>query len=197
MSLPKRFSAQRGPRASHNALRTLRACYGLTQDWLAGFLGVPRTAISMEESVGRGLTWRFDKQLLAFYQQLPAAVGRAPEPAARPTAAGLAAARSALADRRVVLQLEQYRLGQARQKLDIRLRQARLRLQALPALLAALPPEPAAAHARRALGYWATDAPAELTADEAALTLLDLRQRVLEFELGELERLLNEPAAGS
>lgn len=190
MSLPLRFSVQRGPRSSHKAVQLVRAYFGLTQDWLAGFLGVPRAAVSMEESQGHGLPAAATLAMLPFYQGLPAPEGPAPEPPATPSAASLTANRPVLEKRHQALELELRQLNRQQERVRIRLRQVRLRLQTLPALLMALPPPPADARPRRYLGYWITDAPDQLRTDEAALALLDLRQRVLEFELAEIGKLL-------
>jgi hypothetical protein len=126
-------------------------------------------------------------------QGIPAPDGPAPEPPAEPTAAGLAATEPLLAKRAREVRYEMFRLTQQQEKLRVRLRQVRLRLQTLPALLASL--GPADERQRRVLGYWADDAPAQLRDDEAALAMLDLRQRVLAFELAELEKLLPAPPA--
>ena len=190
MSLPRRFSAQRGPRLSHNSLQQVRAHFGLTQDWLAGFLRVPRSAVSMEESQGHGLPVAASLAMLPFYLGIPTPDGPAPEPAATPSPTNLAANRPLLEKRQQALELELRQLGRQQERLRVRLRQVRLRLQTLPALLMALPPPPDDARPRRYLGYWITDAPEQLRTDEAALALLDLRQRVLEFELAEIRKLL-------
>ncbi len=187
----KRFSHQAGPRAYQSAGQLLRAHYGLTQDWLAHYLEVPRSTVSMDELGRSSLPAHSLRLLLPLIQGLPAPDGPAPEPPAEPTAAGVAAAQQLLSRRAEEVRYQQQRLARQQDKLRVRVRQVRLRLQALPALLAAL--DSASERQRRVLGYWAADAPAQLRDDEAALAGLDLRQRVLAFELTELERLL--PAA--
>ncbi|MGY3087880.1 hypothetical protein ACVWYF_000906 [Hymenobacter sp. UYAg731] len=192
--MAKRFSHQTGPRAYQSAGQLLRACYGLTQDWLAHYLQVPRSTLSMDELDRASLPSASTLRLLPLIMGLPTPEGPAPEPAATLTAAGQAATQVLLAERQRECQYQALRLGRQQEQVRVRLRQVRLRLQTLPALLASLAPAPADERQRRVLGYWTADAPAQLRDDEAALAALDLRQRVLAFELAELEKLLSSPA---
>lgn len=192
--MPQRFSHQTGPRSHQTAGQQLRAHYGLTQDWLAHYLQVPRSTLSMDELDRASLPMASTLRLVPLLLGVPAPEGPAPEPAATPTAAGQAAARELLVERQRECQYQAQRLGRQQEKLRVRLRQVRLRLQTLPALLASLAPAPADERQHRVLGYWAADAPAQLRDDEAALAVLDLRQRVLAFELEELGTLLAGPA---
>lgn len=194
LPMPIRFSHQTGPRAHQSAGQQLRAHYGLTQEWLAHYLEVPRSTMSMDELNRAHLPTASTLRLLPLIVGLPAPEGPAPEPAATPTAAGQAAAQALGTQRQRECRYEAQRLARQQERLRVRLRQVRLRLQTLPALLASLAPAPADERQRRVLGYWAADAPAQLRDDEAALALLDLRQRVLAFELEELAKLVDEPA---
>jgi transcriptional regulator with XRE-family HTH domain len=193
--MPQRFSHQTGPRLYQSAGQLLRAYYGLTQQWLADYLGVPRSTVSMDELGRANLPTGSFMRLLPLIQGMPAPDGNAPEPSAEPTAAGLAAAQPLLAHREREARHEARQLGRPQEKLVVRLRQVRLRLQTLPAALGALAPAPADERPRRVLGYWDEDAPDQLRDDEAALTVLNLRQRVLAFELAELAKLLPPPEA--
>jgi transcriptional regulator with XRE-family HTH domain len=193
--MPRRFSHQTGPRAYQTAGQQLRAHYGLTQEWLAHYLQVPRSTLSMDELDRAHLPMASTLRLVPLLLGVPAPEGPAPEPAAIPTAAGQAATRVLLVERQRECEYQSLRLGQQQEQLRVRLRQVRLRLQTLPALLASLAPEPADERQRRVLGYWAADAPTQLRDDEAALAVLDLRQRVLAFELAELEKILAALAA--
>ncbi|GAB3849480.1 hypothetical protein GCM10028822_13930 [Hymenobacter terrigena] len=192
--MARRFSHQTGPKAHQTAGQLLRAHYGLTQEWLAHYLQVPRSTLSMDELDRASLPAASTLRLVPLMLGVPAPEGPAPEPAATPTVAGQAATRDLLAARQRECQYQALRLGQQQEQLRVRLRQVRLRLQTLPALLASLAPAPADERQRRVLGYWASDAPEQLRDDEAALAVLDLRQRVLAFELAELETLLRGPA---
>ncbi|GAB3863632.1 hypothetical protein GCM10028824_00090 [Hymenobacter segetis] len=167
----------------------MRAHYGLTQQWLAHYLEVPRSTVAMEEVGRASLPMASTLRLVPLLLGVPAPDGPAPEPAARPTAAGQAATLALMAVRQREVSHQLLRLGRQQEQLQVR-----LRLQTLPALLASLAPEPADEPQRRVLGYWAADAPAQLRDDEAALAVLDLRQRVLAFELAELQTLLSGPA---
>ncbi|MBO2008238.1 hypothetical protein [Hymenobacter negativus] len=191
--MPQRFSHQTGPRSYQLAGQLLRAYYGLTQDWLAHYLAVPRSTVSMDEIGRASLPVGSLLRQLPLIQGLPAPDGPAPEPSAEPTAAGKAAAQLLLAKREREVRYEMLRLKRQQEKLLVRLRQVRLRLQTLPAALASLAPAPADERQRRVLGYWAEDAPGQLRDDEAALAMLNLRQRVLAFELAELETMLATP----
>ncbi|MDB5269618.1 MAG: hypothetical protein JWP58_2658 [Hymenobacter sp.] len=193
--MPRRFSHQTGPRAYQTAGQLLRAHYGLTQQWLAHYLQVPRSTLAMQELDRASLPLASTLRLVPLLLGVPAPEGPAPEPAATPTAAGQAATLALLAGRQREVAYQLVQLGRQQEQLRVRLRQVRLRLQTLPALLASLAPAPADEPQRRVLGYWAADAPAQLRDDEAALAVLDLRQRVLAFELAELETLLGGPAA--
>ena len=189
----RRFSHQTGPQVYQSAGQILRAYYGLTQDWLAHYLAVPRSTVSMDELGRASLPTGSFRHLLPLTLGIPVPDGPAPEPSAEPTEAGLAATQPLLAGRQREVKYELLRLEKQQEKLRVRLRQVRLRLQTLPALLASLAPAPADERQRRELGYWAADAPDQLRDDEAALAMLDLRQRVLAFELAEIEKGLVEP----
>ncbi|GAA4036164.1 hypothetical protein GCM10022409_21380 [Hymenobacter glaciei] len=191
--MSRRFSHQTGPRAHQPAGQQLRAYYGLTQEWLAHYLQVPRSTVSMDELNRASLPSASTLRLLPFILGLPVPDGTAPEPVATPTTAGQEATRVLLAHRQRECHYQVLRLGRQQEQLRVRLRQVRLRLQTLPALLASLAPAPADERQRRVLGYWAADAPDQLRDDEAALALLDLRQQVLGFELAEIQRLLAVP----
>jgi hypothetical protein len=172
----------------------LRAYYGMTQHWLARYLEVPRSTVAMEELSRANLPAGSVLRLQPFFDGLPAPDGTAAEPVAEPTEAGVAAARVRLTERKRECRYQVLRLAQQQERLQVRVRQVRLRLQALPTLLASLAPAPADEQQRQELNQWAADAPAQLRDDEAALTVLDLRQRVLAFELQELETMLTDLA---
>lgn len=188
--MPRRFAHQTGPQAFHSAGQLLRAHYGLTQCWLAHYLQVPRTTLTMDELERAHLPMASTLRLMPLILGLPAPDGNAPEPAATPTAARQEATRMLLAQRQRECQYQVLRPGRQQEQLRTRLRQVRLRLQTLPALPALLASPPADERQHRVLGYWAADALAQLRDDEAALAALDLRQRVLAFELVEIQQLL-------
>ncbi|MDQ2769575.1 MAG: hypothetical protein M3Y54_03645 [Bacteroidota bacterium] len=189
-----RFSHQTGPKAHQSAGQLLRAYYGLTQEWLAHYLEVSRSALAMDETGRASLPASSLLRQIPLIQGIPAPDGPAPQPSAEPTAAGSAAALPLLAARQREVRYELFRLERQQEKLLVRLRQVRLRLQTLPALLASLAPPPADERQRRVLGYWAADAPDQLRDDEAALALLELRLRVLAFEAAQIGELLGEEA---
>ena len=188
--MARRFSHQNGPKANQSAGQLLRAHYGMTQHWLARYLEVPRSTVAMGELSRANLPPGSILRLQPFFEGLPAPDGNAAEPAATPTEAGVAAARARLAERKRECRYQVLRLAQQQERLQVRVRQVRLRLEALPALLASLAPAPADELQRRELNQWSADAPNQLGDDEAALTVLDLRQRVLAFELVELDNVL-------
>lgn len=192
MATPLRynFRYQAGPRPSDAGHQRVRATYGLTQAWLAHFLQVPRSTLAMHEA-GRGqLPTRCGLRLLALELALPPPYGTGTTPPATPTAAGQAATRTALLARQADLDYEVFRLGPPHERLRVQLRQVRQRVHSLPALLAALPPAPDTAVARRYLSHWAEDAPEQLRAAEAVLALAELRERVLAFEQAAIAELL-------
>jgi DNA-binding XRE family transcriptional regulator len=156
----RNFSLQKGPTA-HQSATQLRASYGLTQAWLAMFLGIPRSTLSMEEKDRAELPLGTSRRLLPFWQGLTAPEGPAPEPSAMPTAVRQAAARPLLVQRQLIVEYEAQSLGREQKRRvrlrHARLRHARLRQQTLPALLAALAPPPADEWPRRLLGHWTAD----------------------------------------
>lgn len=186
----QRFSHKSTPKARQSAAQKLRASFGLTQEWLSNYLEVARSTVAMYEADRVNLPIIDPERLKPFLQGIPAPDGPAVEPSATPTASGQAAALASLTNRQRTARLEAERLEAEERRLQVRLRQVRLRLQTLPALLASLAPPPADELQRRVLGHWATMAPAQLCEDEAALPLLQVRRRVLAFELAELDQLL-------
>jgi len=203
----RRFSRQRAP-SPHLGLRQLvQAHFGFTLDELARVLGVSRAVLAMSDGVGRRLPTAATLRL----HQLYAAIGApeaAPEtvaeatsetdlpPPAPPEAPALHPAdATALRLRRQGLRIEGYKLAQQQARCQTRLAQARLRQQVLPGLAAAL--LPGEERLRQWLASRAAPDPGEQLADASALAVLGLRQRVLAFELAELDRLLGSEAPGS
>jgi hypothetical protein len=190
--MPRKFSRQAGPAPHLNAGQLLRAYYGLTQQDLAAFLGVSRATVSLEETPPLSGGMRFlpigsASKLLPFWQGLPAPEGLAPLPTAPPQADALAGGstlRQALLRRQADCAYETQRLQRTQQRAQTLLAQARLRLQTLPALLAAAPTGAAGNRQRQWLDYFEQDARATLTDGQAATerVLRELRLEVLAHE---------------
>ncbi|GAA4364573.1 hypothetical protein GCM10023185_34200 [Hymenobacter saemangeumensis] len=181
------FSNHRGPSPSHNATQLVRAHLGLTQQDLARLMQVSRTAVAMDERGERYLPWPKSKLLHDLCTVLPTPHGSAPVPAV-PAPVLSAADRKELDWRRRTIALEVFPLEQKLARVEVRLAQARLWQQALPALRAAFPAEDA--RAQRWLDYFEAEAAATLSTDSGQPALLKLRLATVAFELAEIDWLL-------
>ena len=185
----RKFSSGRGPRPFLNATQLVRAHLGLTQQDLADLLRVSRGAVAMDERGERFLPGASAERLRQLGQVLPVPDGPAPVPAV-PAPVLSADDRETLDLRRQGLALEAYPLKKQLARVEVRLAQARLWQQALPALRVAFPAEDAFAH--QWLDYFAGKAAATLRDDSGTPALLGLRLATLAFEMAEIDRLLGE-----
>jgi len=202
----RRFSHQKGPGPYLGLRQQVQAHFGFTLVELARVLGVSRAVLAMSDGVGRHLPPAATLRLHQLYAAIgapeaaPATVAEATSATDLPPPAPLAAPAlhpadaTALHQRRQGLRIEAYKLGQQLARCQTRLAQAHLRQQVLPGLAAALPP--AEERLRQWLAGRATPDPDEQRADASALAVLALRQRVLAFELAELDALLGPEAPG-
>jgi transcriptional regulator with XRE-family HTH domain len=189
----RNFSSHRGPTPFLNNIQQLRAHLGLSQQDLADLIRVSRTAVAMDERYKRSLPWPKSKMLLELCQVLPVPDGSAPLPAV-PAPLLSAADREELDWRRRDIAREIYPTKQRLARVEVRLAQARLWQQALPALRAAFPASDTFAH--QWLDHFVGKAAVTLNADSGQPTLLKLRLAAIAFEMAEIDRLLAaEPAA--
>ncbi|MBO2013118.1 antitoxin Xre-like helix-turn-helix domain-containing protein [Hymenobacter negativus] len=195
----RKFSNQRGPEAHHSILERVQAHFGFTQQEIADVLGVSRGALTMAASNRRSLPPDAWMRLLQFQQALPVAESNA-VPAAPAPVPGLADLvltaddRQDLDLRRRTLLLQATLLGEQLARHQTRLAQARLRLQALPSLRAAFPADDEVAQSL--FKVWQNQAAATLRKATGPLARLALRQAVLAFEAGKLEKLLADNEGG-
>jgi len=183
------FSHHRGPRTYQNVNQLIRAHFGLTQPDLARLLNITRAVVAMDERNERDMPPAAWLRLNHLAQALPVPYGPAPVPPevpARPSDAK----REELELRLEGIGIEAHPLRLKLTRCQTRLSQARLRLQALPALQLAFFDE----RGQRWLANFEAEAH-EMLEDEANKQLrLELRLKVLAFEAAEIDKLLADPA---
>ncbi|SHJ63817.1 hypothetical protein SAMN02745146_3606 [Hymenobacter daecheongensis DSM 21074] len=191
------FSRYRLPTPSHSMLQAVQAGYGLTQQQVATLVGASRAMLAMQgrdnRLVGsvRVLPLEAALRLVQLFQTLPAPYGRAPMLPVAPDLPLPAVERKTLGWRQRAIGPEEYTQQQQLERCQTQLTQARIRLQALPALRAALPDE----RAQSELDLWESEAHRMRETNAGRHALLALRLRVLAFEAAEIAKLLAEPAA--
>lgn len=191
MSIQRSFSRNRGPKSYYNIQQLVRAHFGLSQPDVARLLHLTRATVAMDEAGQRNMPTAAWFRFHHLTQALPVPDGPAPVPEAGP----LRLAQEDQASLQLRLQgieVQKYPVQQQLTRCQTRLAQARLRLQALPALQAAYPDE----RGQRWLANFEAEAHEMLESEAVAAALLALRLRVLAFEQEEIARLLGDAPAG-
>ncbi|TGE23643.1 hypothetical protein E5K00_00045 [Hymenobacter aquaticus] len=181
----RNFSRHRGPRSYQNIQQLVRAHFGLSQPDVARLLHLTRAAVAMDERGERDMPTAAWLRFHHLTQALPTPDGPAPVPVAAPGCLS-EDAQARLRLRLQGIQVEEYPLREKLARCQTRLAQARLRLQALPALHLAFPDE----RGQRWLANFEAEAHEILEIDAGQPALLELRLRVLAFEAAEITRLL-------
>ena len=189
----KKFSHFQGPQLADNTSQLIRGHFGLTQPELAGLLGVSRSTVAMSEqgeTGARSLPTAAWQRLMALALAMPVPDGLALVPAVPAIVALLPYQREELELRLRRLQVDEYPLQKQLAQAQTHLAQARLRLQALPALRTAFPVDDE--RAQRWLTRFGEDAETTLRDEGATPAQLQLRLDVLAFERAGITRLLAE-----
>jgi transcriptional regulator with XRE-family HTH domain len=202
-----KFSHLDGPCPGLPPLQLLRAHYGLTQEELANFMGVPRATLSLDEKPSfrngpRPVSTAAWLRLMPFMVAMPALDSVEIRPAYQPlpkVEVGDDELRQALRLRQMKCHVETSELQREQYRARVRQAQARLRLHTLPALLEAVPDSPLGKRQRVWLDWFEYDARYILDDTKAATqyALRELRLRVLAYEATQLAELLDAGAAGS
>ncbi|PJJ61293.1 helix-turn-helix domain-containing protein [Hymenobacter chitinivorans] len=187
--MPRKFSRHRGPRAYQNIQQLVRAHFGLSQPDVARLLHLTRATVAMDERGERSMPTAAWFRFHHLTQVLPVPDGPAPVPAPAPLRLS-EQEQDTLRLRLKDIEREEYPLRQKLTRCQTQLAQARLRLQALPALHLAYPDE----RGQQWLADFAAEAHEVLDRNSGTPAILALRLRVLAFEAAEIVPLLAEAA---
>jgi hypothetical protein len=174
--------------------QALQAAFGIVQDDVAALVGVSRATLTMDGQPNslvspgtRNMPFEAWERLIRLQQLVPAPFGpapAAPAPTAMPSLPD--EVRGDLDLRRRGMELKQYRLTQQLERARLRLSQAHRRLHALPALRAAFPDE----QDHHWWVFFEGQANKWLREEGPQVRLLELKLRVLAFEIEQIQELL-------